>query len=156
GKTLLSEFRGDAIALKTTDLSKAPPYILEEMQKEVKIYKVLADIQGEYIPKLVCYGYYGSGMCFVIGTTLVGTMLSDHKKITERQRIKALKALKAIHDHGVLHNDIREENILLDDNADGVYLIDFGMASQPDAKKKRKWFDKEELKLSHLLDRYTV
>ncbi|PKY59344.1 hypothetical protein RhiirA4_482002, partial [Rhizophagus irregularis] len=59
GKTLLCEFRGDTIALKSVDLSKAPSYVLKEMQKEVEIYKELADIQGKYIPKLVCYGYYG-------------------------------------------------------------------------------------------------
>ncbi|RGB23921.1 hypothetical protein C1646_727353, partial [Rhizophagus diaphanus] len=59
GKTLLCEFCGKMIALKSVDLSKAPSYVLEEMQKEVKIYKDLADIQGKYIPKLICYGYYG-------------------------------------------------------------------------------------------------
>ncbi|CAH1758051.1 1184_t:CDS:1, partial [Entrophospora sp. SA101] len=75
GKTLLCKFHGDTIALKSVDLSKAPPYVLEEMQKEVEIYKDLADIQGKYIPKLVCYGYYGGGMSFVIGMTIVGTML---------------------------------------------------------------------------------
>ncbi|PKY37368.1 hypothetical protein RhiirA4_413282 [Rhizophagus irregularis] len=50
GKTLLCEFRGVTIALKS---AKAPPYVLEEMQKEVEIYKDLADIQGKYFPKLV-------------------------------------------------------------------------------------------------------
>src|SRR3954471_19474050 len=60
GKTLLCEFHGNMIALKSVDLSKAPSYVLEEMQKEVEIYKDLADIQGKYIPKLVCYGYYGA------------------------------------------------------------------------------------------------
>jgi hypothetical protein len=38
------------------------------MLKEVKIYKDLADIQGKYTPKLVCYGYYAGEMYFVIGT----------------------------------------------------------------------------------------
>ncbi|CAJ0915777.1 4888_t:CDS:2, partial [Entrophospora sp. SA101] len=46
-------FHGDTIVLKSVDLSKAPPYVLEEMQKEVEIYKDLADIQGKYIPKLL-------------------------------------------------------------------------------------------------------
>ncbi|PKB99002.1 hypothetical protein RhiirA5_366677, partial [Rhizophagus irregularis] len=59
------------------------------MQKEVEIYKDLADIQGKYIPKLVCYGYYGGGMSFVIGLTIVGTMLSNHK-ITKWQRSRAI------------------------------------------------------------------
>jgi predicted Ser/Thr protein kinase len=154
GKTLLCEFRGDTIALKSVDLSKAPPYVLEEMQKEVEIYKDLADIQGKYIPKLICYGYYGGGMSFIIGMTIVGTTLSEHK-ITKRQRSRAIKGLEAIHKHGILHNDIREENILINDNGD-VYLIDFGMASRVDTKKKRKLFEEERLKYSNLLDRYNA
>src|SRR3954452_1892462 len=100
-KTFLCEFRGDMIALKSIDLS----YVLEEMQKEVEIYKDLADIQGKYIPKLMCYGYYGGGMSFVIGLTIVGTMLSD-QKITNRQRLKAIKGLEAIHKRDILHNNI--------------------------------------------------
>src|SRR2546423_1645548 len=82
------------------------------MQKEVEIYKDLADIQGKYIPKLICYGYYGGGMSFVIGMTIVGTSLSK-QKIKKRQKTRAIKGLEAIHSHGILHNDIREENILL-------------------------------------------
>ncbi|CAG8490558.1 16097_t:CDS:2 [Acaulospora colombiana] len=151
GKTLLCEFRGDTIALKSTDLSKAPSYVLEEMQKEVEIYKDLADIQGKYIPKLVCYGYYGGGMSFVIGLTIVGTMLSEHK-ITNRQRSRAIKGLEAIHKHGILHNDIRKENILINNNGD-IYLIDFGISSREDIKK-RKIFEEEQLELYQLLDRY--
>ncbi|PKY32312.1 kinase-like protein [Rhizophagus irregularis] len=154
GKMLLCEFRGNMIALKSVDLLKAPSYVLEEMQKEVEIYKDLADIQGKYIPKLVCYGYYGGGMSFVIGLTIVGTMLSNHK-ITKRQRSRAIKGLEAIHKHGILHDDIWEENILINDNGD-IYLIDFGMASREDTKKKRKLFDEEQLKLSQLLDRYIM
>ncbi|UZO08800.1 uncharacterized protein OCT59_029051 [Rhizophagus irregularis] len=154
GKTLLCEFRGDTIALKSVDLSKAPSYVLKEMQKEVEIYKELADIQGKYIPKLVCYGYYGGGMSFVIGMTIVGTSLSD-QKIKKQQKTRAIKGLEAIHKHGILHNDIREENILINDDG-GVYLIDFGMASREDTKKKRKLFEEEQLKYSNLLDRYNT
>jgi serine/threonine protein kinase len=124
------------------------------MQNEVKIYTELADIQGKYIPKLVCYGYYGGGMSFVIGITIAGTSLSEHK-ITKRQKTKALKGLEAIHKHGILHNDIREENILINDNGD-VYLIDFGMASQADTTKKRRFFEKEQLEYFNLLDMYKV
>ncbi|RIA96359.1 hypothetical protein C1645_733356 [Glomus cerebriforme] len=102
------------ITLKSVDLSKVPSYVLKEMQKEVEIYKDLADIQGKYIPKLVCYGYYGEGISFVIGLTIVGTMLSD-QKITEQQKSRAIKGLEVIHKHGILHNDIWEENILIND-----------------------------------------
>ncbi|RIA90410.1 hypothetical protein C1645_737877 [Glomus cerebriforme] len=93
-------------------------------------------------------------MSFVIGLTIVGTMLSD-QKITEQQKSRAIKGLEAIHKHGILHNDIREENILINDN-DDIYLIDFRMASREDTKKKRKLFEEEQLKLSQLLDRYII
>jgi serine/threonine protein kinase len=82
--------------------------------------------RGKYIPNLECYGFE-YGMCYVIGTTFVGTPFSDYKHITEQQKLKGILALKAIHDRGVLHNDIREENILLDYRNNDVYLIDFGM-----------------------------
>ncbi|CAJ0750211.1 15583_t:CDS:2, partial [Entrophospora sp. SA101] len=130
-------FHGDTIVLKSVDLSKAPPYVLEEMQ----VY-----------PKLICYGYYGGGMSFVIGMTIVDTMLCEHK-ITKQQRSRAIKGLKMIHKHGILHNDIREENVLINNNGN-VYLIDFGMASWEDTKKRRKLFEEEQLKYSNLLDRY--
>ncbi|PKK55615.1 hypothetical protein RhiirC2_858951 [Rhizophagus irregularis] len=125
GKMLLCEFYGDTIALKSVDLSKAPSYILKEMQKETSI-------------SLICYGYYGGGMSFVIGLTIVGTMLSD-QKITEQQKSRAIKGLEAIHKHGtILYNDIWEENILINDKG-ALYLIDFGMASWKNTKKKRSF-----------------
>ncbi|GET53569.1 hypothetical protein RhiirA5_411821 [Rhizophagus irregularis] len=52
---------------------------------------------------------------------------------------RGLCALKAIHDKGVLHSDIREENILL--AGDDVYIIDFGIASydaEINTKKREK------------------
>src|SRR5436190_13256219 len=69
-------------------------------------------------------------------------MLSD-QKITKHQRSKAIKGLEAIYKHGILHNDIWEENILINDKG-ALYLIDFGMASQEDTKKKRKLFEYNE------------
>jgi predicted Ser/Thr protein kinase len=157
GKTLLCEYRGNTIALKGTDLSKAPSYVLNEMLNEVEIYEILDGLQGECIPKLVCHGYYGFGMYYVIGTTLAGTSLSKYEKITKQQRRKALNALDLIHRYGVLHNDIREENILFDDSSDGAYLIDFGMACYHRyAKGKRKLFDEEKRNLARILDRYTT
>ena len=83
GKTLKCEFNGTTIALKCTDLWKSPLYILKEMHNEVNIYQILSKIQGEYIPKLMCYGYYAGGMCYVIGTSFVGTALTNYKHITE-------------------------------------------------------------------------
>ena len=65
----------------------------------------------------------------------------------------ALLALNAIHSKGLLHKDIRKENILLSNTTDNVYLIDFGMASHNCDVKK---FNKEKWKLTQLLDQYTL
>ena len=93
-------------------------------------------------------------MSFVISMTIVNTLLSK-QKIKKQQKTKAIKGLKAIYKHDILHNDIWKKNILINDN-DDIYLIDFGMTSQKDIKKKRKLFEKEQLKYSNLLDRYNV
>jgi len=119
------------------------------MQSEIKIYQLLYKIQGKYIPKLVCYGYYGGGMGYVMGMTIVGTMLSFHK-IEKWQKNQALRALKIIHSNNILHNDIRKENILVNDEGN-IFFIDFGKSIITD---KKKLFRQEESELSRLLNYY--
>merc|ERR1711971_37253 len=41
---------------------------------------------------------------------------------------KVVEALKHIHAHGVIHNDIKMENIVLSKDKSDVALIDFGLA----------------------------
>jgi len=146
GGTYECEFHGQTIALKVLDLYKNGRF-LNQMQKEIGIYKLLSKIQGIYIPKLVCYGRYGIG--YVMGTTIVGTKLNFHK-IEQRQKNKALRALEIIHSHNILHNDIREENILINEK-DDIYIIDFGKSTETD---KKKLFRREKSELSRLLNCY--
>ncbi|RGB24922.1 hypothetical protein C1646_821327 [Rhizophagus diaphanus] len=146
GGTYACEFHGQTIALKVLDLYKNGRF-LNQMQKEIGIYKLLSKIQGIYIPKLVCYGRYGIG--YVMGTTIVGTKLSFHK-IEQRHKTKALRALDIIHSHNILHNDIREENILINEK-DDIYIIDFGKSIETD---KNYLFRKEKSELSRLLNYY--
>ncbi|CAG8494625.1 11206_t:CDS:2 [Paraglomus occultum] len=75
-------------------------------------------------------------------------------KYIPKLRANALEALREIHKHGILHDDIRAENILVS-NQDDVYIIDFGMSNRADIKKKRKWYQDEMTQLSCLLDQYT-
>lgn len=111
GKALLCNFRGVEVAPKTADLYKTLPKILGEMQNELHIY--LTNLKD--IPELSCFGYYGGGWCFVMGTrVVVGVPLSDDNKISEREIPLALESLDEIHKCGILHSDIRAENILLD------------------------------------------
>ncbi|CAG8552104.1 2743_t:CDS:2, partial [Funneliformis caledonium] len=109
-KVLECEFYGKPIVLKCTALSKKPN-CLDELLNEVEIYGVLAKLQGMYIPELLFYGDLANGMSFIMGLKFVGSTLYHHN-INIWQKERALSVLKKIHDCKVLHNDIREENIL--------------------------------------------
>ena len=62
-KVLGCEFHGKPIVLKCTDLSKKPN-CLDELLNEVEMYRVLAKLQGVYIPELLFYGDLANGMSF--------------------------------------------------------------------------------------------
>ena len=83
------------------------------------------------------------------GVNIVSTTLNKHK-VNCNQKYRALEALKAIHSYNILHNDIRQENILINEKGE-IYIIDFGMSVVTD---DRKLFYEEECELSSLLDRY--
>ncbi|CAI2175289.1 11115_t:CDS:1 [Funneliformis geosporum] len=93
-KMLECEFHEQTIVVKCTDLSKKPN-CLDELLNEVKIYKSLAKLQEIYIPELLFYSNFASGMSFVMGMSMVGTMLSHHK-------------IDKIHDYKILYNNIRD------------------------------------------------
>ena len=62
-KVLGCEFHGKPIVLKCTDLSNKPN-CLDELLNEVEMYRVLAKLQGVYIPELLFYGDLANGMSF--------------------------------------------------------------------------------------------
>ncbi|CAG8512539.1 4400_t:CDS:2, partial [Diversispora eburnea] len=103
------------IALKTADLCKTSSKILKEIQKEVKIYKYLVDIQKIYIPKLVCYGYF-EGVCYVIGTSFVGTFLNNCENLTSQQKTNALRAFMIL-------EDLIKKSELFDEEQDELSLL---------------------------------
>ena len=65
GKTFRCDFQGYDLALKVTDLSKKKG-LLPELMQELEVYCILEDIQGIFIPKLVCYSYLLSTAYFAI------------------------------------------------------------------------------------------
>jgi serine/threonine protein kinase len=147
GRTQVYYDSNHNIALKGLDLYKEK-HILPEFQNEVKIYKVLKDLQGKVIPKMELYGYWMDAM-YVIGLSLCGKV---PESLTHSQKQTLIGALDAIHSHGVLHNDIKTGNILVDDKGK-PYLIDFGFSTlDSDPKKQQKERDELLECMDNLLD----
>jgi predicted Ser/Thr protein kinase len=123
-KVYLDHYESQPIALKTADIAKHPE-MLPELQNEVSVYEELSELQGKAIPRLVCHGYV-EAVLYCVGLSVCGTV---PKKLTEQQKQRLLDILESIHQIGILHNDIREENILVDESGN-PFIIDFGFATR--------------------------
>jgi serine/threonine protein kinase len=86
-------------------------------------------------------------MSFVMGMTIVGTSLNHHR-IDRRLKNRVIMTLKKVHEYNILHNDIRKENILIDEKG-YVYLIDFGFSIQT---YDENMFHEEKAQLKRLLE----
>jgi len=113
---------------------------------EVTILKYLGDKQ-DFLPKLhkfifddniflILYHYIDGIDLF----TVVNSFNFTESKWMEIFK-KICYALYYIHSHGIAHNDIKMENILLKDNSD-IVVIDFGLATTFD-KEVEKHFNIE-------------
>ncbi|RUS12445.1 LOW QUALITY PROTEIN: hypothetical protein BC937DRAFT_87885, partial [Endogone sp. FLAS-F59071] len=94
------------------------------MLTEVAVYDALKVLQGLCIPHFKLAGYYGG--IFVIRLPL------EVGKLSHRDRLEIVDKLSLIHTYGILHNDIRLDNILIRryDDRIKVYFIDFAMSKR--------------------------
>ena len=113
-------------------------------------YNTLKELQGKYIPILKAAGYLWDHMLFGIATEIVGTAI-EVELLEYAERLEIIRALSAIHHYGILHNDIREENILIQHGSDGfrVSFIDFAFSEKTSDKKR---LSQEMATLKDLLD----
>lgn len=123
-KVFLDEYDGKIIALKVADISKQPA-MLKELKNELTVYEVLKELQGSAIPKVFLSGKLES-ILYCIGMSMCGRV---PETLTTIQKRHLLDTLDKIHAKGILHNDIKVQNILVDGSSN-PYLIDFGFASQ--------------------------
>ncbi len=130
------------------------PKIYHELCNEVQIYNHLDSLQGVVIPRMLYSGLISN---FIYGLVLeeirspltlnnLPASLSPSDK--EQLFVKIISAISAIHQFGVLHQDIREENILIVLNPQSL-----STTSSPPQQKQHNIFivDLVSLKLSILL-----
>ncbi|MCX5745041.1 MAG: serine/threonine-protein kinase, partial [Proteobacteria bacterium] len=94
----------------------------------------LAKLDHRGIVRILDYGRTGKylfiAMDLVVGTSLAGLLADGGPLAIERaSRIgrEILAALGHAHDHGVLHRDVKPENVMIGPG-DKVVVIDFGLA----------------------------
>lgn len=138
-------------ALKMADLYKNE-YLLQEILNEIKIYLgPLMDIQCIYIPELLEFGILHEAFVFIL-TSLSGKSFARLDDVTEREKKLAIEGLQAIHARGVLHGDVRLENIMVNRSESisksRVQWIDFAWSK---IGRNFKDFNRELIELKSLL-----
>lgn len=122
-KVYLDKYESNPIALKVADIAKNRE-MLPELLNEILIYGHLATLQGNGIPRILCHGYIES-VLYCVGVSVCGSVPLT---LNDRQKHMLIDTLENIHRLGILHNDIKRENILVDPNGN-PYIIDFGFAT---------------------------
>jgi len=106
--------------------------LLERFQREAR---AVARLRHPHIIPMYAVGE-GEGLAYMIMPRIEGESLSAalHREqrlaVVEVRRIllEAASALHAAHKHGIVHRDVKPENILLDGDERRVLLVDFGIA----------------------------
>ncbi|MGP0038729.1 MAG: protein kinase domain-containing protein [Solirubrobacteraceae bacterium] len=131
--TQLSLGRVVALKLLAAELSEDPGF-RARFQREAKLQ---AALEHEHIVPVYEAGQTDDGlfmaMRLIDGPTLKDLILEGQLDPRRSLRILAqvAQALDAAHDAGLIHRDIKPQNILIE-QGDRVYLADFGLIKAPD------------------------
>ena len=109
---------------------------MEELEHEARVYKVLQKLQGYNIPKLNISGI-ADGMEMILVMDFMGVDIS-HERLDYSDKKNIREALSAIHSLGVLHGDIRPQNIVVkrEGPVKRFFFIDFGLSQFTTDKEK--------------------
>ena len=106
-------------------------YILGEGRAQVCFDDRLG-IAVKCIPKVDRYGTWQGSYC--IGLSMHG---KNPERLDAYQKQSLMEIMDAIHARGVIHNDIKRENILVDDLGN-PFMIDFGFAEMKECEEARE------------------
>ncbi len=120
------------------DLAEDPDFV-QRFHTEARIIR---DLNHPNIVKLLDYGVDDSGALYMVMEKLVGMELSAlikhgtlHPKVVRGFSLDVLSALQAAHEAGVIHRDIKPDNIYIVDRPGmrpSARVIDFGIALEGD------------------------
>lgn len=129
----LDKINNNIVAIKLEDnTDKDNQYLYEE-------YKIYSKMNHNSIPKVFYYGQYKQSNILVM--SYLGNNLGTLFKFCNKQfsiktlsmiMIQIIDILEYIHSNGMIHKDIKPENILIGhkNNKNKIYLIDFGLSNK--------------------------
>ena len=135
----IREKDGKTVALKAVTIHPGDPSALTNLMREVSILSKISDPECQ--PFLACfhgYKYLEDQNIFLIDMDLVkGQNLLEYGKGVYSKEVlykhlllimkDLIKALQYLHRNGIIHNDVKPDNIIIDNNLTPV-LVDMGVA----------------------------
>ncbi|KAJ6438065.1 Kinesin light chain 1 [Purpureocillium lavendulum] len=112
---------------------------ISDLEHEAAVYRRLDDLQGVHVPvflgaidlRSMSKTYYFDHRVYIVHLTFMawgGESLYEAQGVVHTTEEQVKGSLRAIHQHGVIHDDVRAENILLCRETNGVMMIDFERA----------------------------
>ncbi|KAJ6436398.1 protein kinase-like domain [Purpureocillium lavendulum] len=112
---------------------------IPDLEHEAAVYRRLEGLQGIHVPVLLGAvdlrsldrTYYYDHRVYIVHLTLMswgGESLHEARGRMPTAEEQVKRILHAIHQHGVIHRDVRAPNILLCEEIGGVMMIDFERA----------------------------
>lgn len=134
------------VALKTLHAELASrPGLSQRFLQEAR---VSATIQSPHVVRVTDYGKGPDGTPYLVMELLAGetlqAVMDRSDKLTPQQAIEfaiqILSGLEAAHDLGVVHRDLKPDNVLVTPSTGGslLKLIDFGIAKLRESKEYKK------------------
>lgn len=109
--------------------------------------RIVSSIEHEAVVSVLDYGILEDGRPYLVMTLIAGQNLAEALRAGPfaparacRIAAQAAQGLAAVHAHGVVHRDVKPENLILSPRAEGeqVHLIDFGIALLSTTKRVTK------------------
>lgn len=108
--------------------------------------KLAAGLRHRHVVDIQDFGVTETGQPYMVMELLEGSSLADRYEegppVSDWDAMEiaamTLSGLAAVHDQGILHRDVKPENIFLVEDADGMYpkLLDFGVSKGFDSDRR--------------------
>ncbi|BAY52776.1 serine/threonine protein kinase [Thermostichus vulcanus NIES-2134] len=126
------------VVLKTLNLQQEPPKRIHDLgERFIQEAQRLAQFNHPHIVRVSdCFIEGGRPfivMDYIPGRTLA-QVIQEEGPLPEKTALHYIRqvasALELVHEHGLLHRDVKPDNIMLREGTDQVVLIDFGIARE--------------------------